>query len=309
MIMPCPVLPRDWLRFPVTVSLVAANVMVFVLFFWATPESNHLSDQVSDRDLRTAGRLYLAERFRPWHPEWMDGSLAQAPETLETYGQMALHDRRFLQTLEKGELSGPDPLAIRSLVKSANGFHQDLEERALHRFGLSSEREQSFTWLTYQFSHAGILHLVSNMAFLLLLGFVLETQIGGLPLLFLYLFGGIAGGLFFLHLDPYGVIPMVGASGSVSALIAAYPLLEPRRRIRYYYFILPFRGQHGFIYLPTLLIFPLFVVSDVASLLASPRGLMSGVAYSAHLGGALFGVLFALGLRLWQAKSRLSATS
>lgn len=299
MIVPCPELPRKWSHYPVTLSLLAANVAVYVLFFAGQPPMN-ASGHLSDRDLRTAGRLFMASDVLGAKPDWIEERRAHVPEKLETYGHIALRDRRFLDALEKGDFAraAADPVALKALTESARKFHADLEDRALHRFGLSSEREGGFAWLTYQFSHAGVLHLFSNAIFLLLLGFALETRIGGAALGALYVLGGLAGGFAYLSVDPNGVVPMVGASGSVSALIAAYPLLERRRRVRYYYFILPARGQHGFIHLPTLLIFPLFLASDLASFLASPAGLSGGVAYSAHLGGAILGAAFAL---LWRA--------
>jgi membrane associated rhomboid family serine protease len=114
---------------------------------------------------------------------------------------------------------------------------------------------------------------------------------GGLGLLALYVLGGVAGGAAFLSYNGPGVIPMVGASASISALLAFYFIVETRRRVRFVYFISPFPGHNGFIYLPTLLIFPLFLLVDFTNLLSSPDGLGGGVAYSAHAGGTLFGIL------------------
>lgn len=288
MIVPCPHIPRRWSDYPVTLALIAANVFIFMAFFSATEP---LADvHLSDRDLRTAGRLFLQETA--------GSALAdqpRTPERLEIYGQMALRDARFLGALQNGDFAAAaaDPLALRSLTEKARRFHDELGGRTLHRFGLSSERQGGLAWLTYQFSHAGAFHLLSNLVFLLILGLAIEARWGGLVLGGLYLLGGLAGGWAYLQLDPHGVIPMVGASGSVSALIAAYPLLERRRNVRFYYFLFPMRGQHGFIHLPVFWIFPLYLFSDVASLIASPAGLGGGVAYSAHVGGAILGLVAA----------------
>lgn len=294
MIIPCPELPRKWSHYPVTLSLVATNIFVYVLFFSGPTQTSSVM-KLTDRDLRTAGRLFMADSRKDRRPPWIEEKKGLTAERLETYGNVALRDRRFLKSLEDGDFAeaSADPIAVRALIKSAREFHEDLKDRNLHRFGLSSERESGLAWLTYQFSHAGAMHLLSNLVFLVLLGFALETLLGSGVLAFLYLIGGLAGGFAYLQMDPNGVVPMVGASGSVSAFIAAYPLLERRRRIRYYYFILPMRGLHGFIHLPKILIFPLFLVADVASLLASPAGLSGGVAYSAHIGGAIAGALLA----------------
>lgn len=293
MIIPCPVLPRRWSEFPVTWALVGANIFIFLIFFAGIPDST-ASDHLSDRDLRTAGRLLLSESQAGRRPPWLDTRGLITPERLETYGSLAVRDRGFLESLEKGEIASADPIALKALTESASKFHRQLQSQPLHRFGLSSERKDGFAWLTYQFAHAGLLHLLSNLIFLLLMGWALETRLGGATLLGMYLLGGMAGGAFFLFLYPQSVVPMIGGSGAVSALIAGYALSEPRRRIRYYYFLLPFPGLHGFIYLPTLLIFPLFLASDLASLISHPPGLMSGVAYSAHVGGAILGAVVAV---------------
>lgn len=302
MIIPCPVLPRRWSDFPVTWSLVAANIFIFLIFFAGNPDST-ASDNLTDRDLRTAGRLLLSESQASHRPAWLDTRGLLTPERLETYGSLAIRDRAFLESLEKGEIASADPIALKSLTEAARKFHSELQNQPLHRFGLSSERNGGFAWMTYQFAHAGLLHLLSNLIFLVLMGWALETRLGGSTLLATYLLGGSAGGAFFLFLYPQSVIPMIGASGSVSALIAAYALSEPRRRIRYYYFVMPFNDLHGFIYLPTLLIFPLFLVSDLASLIAHPPGMMSGVAYSAHVGGALLGAAVAVLCRVLRRNS------
>lgn len=308
MIVPCPELPRKWSHYPVTLSLAAINIFIYVLFF-AGQSPLSAASNLTDHDLRTAGRLFMSESRRGERPSWIEDRKALAPDRLETYGNLALRDRRFLKSLEDGEFAAvADPIAVKKLAESARKFHGDLAERNLHRFGLSSEREAGLAWVTYQFSHAGILHLFSNLVFLLLLGFALETILGSEMLGLLYLIGGLAGGYAYLLMDPNGVVPMVGASGSVSAFIAAYPLLERRRRIRYYYFILPLRGQHGFIHLPTHLIFPLFLVADVAAVLSSPPGLLGGVAYSAHVGGAVAGVVLA-GVMLVLKRRRVPSRS
>lgn len=122
----------------------------------------------------------------------------------------------------------------------------------------------------------------------------MEVLVGSWALLFIYLLGGLAGGWGFLFLDPQGTVPMVGASASISALLAFYCFAELRTRVRFVYFVSPIPGHWGPIYLPTLLIIPLFLVSDLANLWSTPEGLGSGVAYAAHLGGAVAGAFIAL---------------
>jgi membrane associated rhomboid family serine protease len=84
------------------------------------------------------------------------------------------------------------------------------------------------TLVTHQFLHAGLVHLAMNMVFLLWVGRQVEWIIGPGRLVTLYLLGGLAGGLLQVFMAPGSVVPVVGASGAVSAIFATYALLFAR---------------------------------------------------------------------------------
>jgi membrane associated rhomboid family serine protease len=209
---------------------------------------------------------------------------------MEILGTYALRDSDFLKRAETMKFHG-DEVAIENWRRDLGDFGHYYDSDTIYNFGLNRADIYSWTWLTYQFSHASLMHLFSNMLFLVVIGTTVETFVGGFGLVALYLLGGVAGGAAFLYYNGHGVIPMVGASASISALLAFYLVVERRRRVRYVYFISPFPNHNGFIYLPTLLIFPLFLLVDFTSLLSNPDGIGSGVAYSAHVGGTIFGLL------------------
>lgn len=132
------------------------------------------------------------------------------------------------------------------------------------------------------------------MIFLIFLGTAVESIVGGMGLITVYIIGGIFGGSFYLLLNQNGMIPVVGASASLSALLSFYLFMEPRKRIRYIYFVSPSKDHYGLIYLPKFLIFPLFILSDITQVLSmSQYGIGSSVAHSAHIGGVVAGVLLA----------------
>lgn len=301
MILPCPENPQSWNRRPITWMLVFLNIAVFLIFFADAPVSPTM-DLVKDKNLETAGRAFLqmipaqSEDVRRKTPDWVFEVSASRSVDLQLIGYYAIRQNFFLDGVGRFPFHG-DEIALGDLRKAVAVFQDKFPEDRLHRFGLSPSRDRSFAWLTYQFSHIGFLHLASNLVFLVFIGWAIEGLFGGTVLLILYLMGGFAGGAFFLGLFPGSYIPMVGASGSVSALIAFYALAEPKWRIRYYYLLFPAPGLNGFIYLPTLLILPLYLLADATGLIASPDGLMTGVAYSAHLGGAAFGAIAALLVR------------
>lgn len=299
MIIPCPEDFKDFSRYPLTITLAVLNVFIFILIFSGMTSGLTSSPVLQKEGLVLTGRLYyqylqnspaevLFEK-----PDWVHQMTSANTDQMGILGAYALRDSRFLNVADAGVYRG-DVVQIDSWKKNITEFRKKYQEQLLYRFGLSSGAKGPLSWLTYQFSHSNWIHLLSNLGFLILLGAAVEVMAGSGVLLFVYMAGGLAGGWGFLMMDSHGAVPMVGASASISALLAFYCVAELRKRIRYLYFASPMPGHYGAIYLPTLLIFPLFLVVDLANLWALPQGLGGGVAYAAHLGGSVFGVLIGL---------------
>jgi len=299
MILPCPEDVRQYSRFPLTITLVLLNIFIFVLIFNGNSSGITTSSLLQKDGLTLTGRLYyqylqgvpsedLLEK-----PAWVHEMKSANTEQMGVLGAYALRDARFLASAETLPYKG-DEVRISEWRQEFSEFRKKYQQQLLYRFGLSSLEKGPLSWVTYQFSHSNWMHLISNLAFLVLIGVAVESLVGSASLLFIYVLGGLAGGLGFLLSDSHGTVPMVGASASVSALLAFYCIAETRARVRFLYFVSPMEGQYGAIYLPTLLIIPLFLVVDLANLWSTPEGLGSGVAYAAHIGGAACGALLAL---------------
>ncbi len=303
MIFPCPQDIKKYQNFPLTITLVVLNVFIFILIFSGGTSSDiHSAEILKQESLHTTGRLYyqymqsLSAEQSEHIPQWLRELKFENKDQMTVLGGFALRDAVFLDKAEALEYSG-DVVQISQWRKDLSEFRKDYQSQLLFRFGLSSADKGIWVWLTYQFSHSNWMHLFSNLVFLVLMGAAVEALVGSPILLLVYLVGGVTGGLGFLLSDSHGVIPMVGASASISALMGFYVVAEMRARIRYLYFVSPAPGHYGSIYLPTWLIIPLFLLVDLASLWATPEGLGGGVAYAAHLGGAFGGILMGLVVR------------
>jgi len=140
--------------------------------------------------------------------------------------------------------------------------------------------------VTYQFLHAGPMHLFGNMLFLFVFGPPVEDRIGRIGFLTLYLVGGIAAGATHLIIEgdmvagQYIVSPVVGASGSVAAITGAFLMLFPGTGIR----VLLFFFIIGVYTIPAWWMILFAVLKDLIF-----AGSNSGVAHAAHLGGYAFG--------------------
>ncbi|SFC26844.1 Membrane associated serine protease, rhomboid family [Parapedobacter composti] len=160
-----------------------------------------------------------------------------------------------------------------------------------------------FTLITAMFMHGGIGHLAGNMLYLWICGDNVEDRMGHFRYLLFYLLCGVLSGLchvfttFFLGHDL--LIPCLGASGAISAVLAAYVVLFPRKRINFWFFFF-------IISVPAILAIGLWFVFQVSNGLGALGGEQAGgVAYAAHIGGFIVGLLFVNRFRRKIRKSRI----
>ncbi len=144
------------------------------------------------------------------------------------------------------------------------------------------------TLLTYMFFHADIFHLVGNMLFLWVFGDNVEDAMGHVRFLFFYLTCGVIAGLCHAFMAPDSELPLIGASGAVAGVIAAYLMLHPRVNVWVLAFkVIPLRITAGLM----LGIWILFQIVMVAMPDSGP------VAWWAHIGGLVAGAVLILFMR------------
>jgi len=150
------------------------------------------------------------------------------------------------------------------------------------------------------FFHGGFLHIAGNMLFLWVFGNNIEDRLGRIKFLLLYVLAGIAATYAQSVIAPTSVIPMIGASGAVAGVLGAYLLLFPRARVTtlvIFFFITA-------IELPAVVVLGLWFLLQVFQQAGSVSGAASGVAYMAHIGGFIAGMLLLLLFRPRRAPPR-----
>ena len=144
---------------------------------------------------------------------------------------------------------------------------------------------------TSMFMHGSILHLGGNMLFLWIFGNNVEDSMGPLKFILFYLAGGVAADALQIVFDPDSPVPTLGASGAVSAVLGGYILLYPRARVITVIFIVIF---FTILELPALVVLGLWFAQQVLfgalDYTTADQG-GGGVAYFAHIGGFVFGLL------------------
>jgi len=146
------------------------------------------------------------------------------------------------------------------------------------------------TVFTAMFMHGSILHIGGNMLFLWIFGNNVEDSMGPVKFLLFYLLGGIAAAALQIAIGPGSEIPNLGASGAVAGVLGGYLLLFPRARVITVIFIVFF---FTIVELPALLILGFWFVQQVlfGYFDLNSAGEEGGVAYFAHVGGFVFGLL------------------
>lgn len=147
---------------------------------------------------------------------------------------------------------------------------------------------EPLTYITYAFVHSGFWHLASNMLFLWVFGDNVEDAMGHVRFLVFYLLCAIAGALCHGLVATTSQAPLIGASGAISGVVAAYLVLHPRVRVWVLVFMrvpLP---------LPAFVPLVLWIGQQFVMLALDPDG---GVSWGAHVGGIVAGGLLVLIMR------------
>jgi membrane associated rhomboid family serine protease len=140
------------------------------------------------------------------------------------------------------------------------------------------------TLLSAMFMHGGWLHLGGNMLYLWIFGDNVEDRMGHLKYLIFYLLCGFLASATHIFFDPKSLIPSLGASGAIAGVLGAYLVLFPRQGVRVI--------QFGMITeVPALLVIGIWGLLQFISGFSSPGGAGGGVAYMAHVGGFVAGLL------------------
>lgn len=144
------------------------------------------------------------------------------------------------------------------------------------------------TVFTAMFLHGSWLHIISNMIYLWAFGPEIEDLMGPGRYLAFYLFGGVAAMLAQVAAAPASTVPALGASGAIAAVMGAFLVSYPRDKIRSLLIILVFVSVK---YIPAALLIGVWFLIQFANLGAVTQQAAGGVAYAAHVGGFIFGVV------------------
>jgi membrane associated rhomboid family serine protease len=277
-------------RWPiVTFTLIGLNILVFLGTNWTIASQ---AEQLGEAKVQLL-------RYAATHPD------------LKLSGK----SQEFVQSFQKSQpaawkqLQQPDALSLFHESTTPTGYESvfDAQDK-LSTLAAEYERQESasvldhyafipaqpkpLAYLTANFLHGGWLHLIGNMWFLWLAGFVLEDAWGRAMYTAFYLVAGAVALQFYAWTNPASIVPTLGASGAVAALMGAFLVRFPKLKIEMGW-LLRFRLIR--FKMAAYWLLPLWLLMEV--FYGSLLGSSSGVAHWAHVGGFAFGSLAALGLK------------
>jgi membrane associated rhomboid family serine protease len=293
-------------RWPhVTIALIALNALLFVV-------THGRLDQDFARLAEVQYRTVILAAEHPDAPltdnqQELVNSFRKSQEA--EWDRLAAGDKGKQDADSPDEAEGADEvdeIATKPTVFDSDRANQELialasqlddlrQSSVLARFTFFPSRPTLITYITANFLHGGWMHLIFNMWFLWLAGAVLE-DVWGRPLYAgVYLFSGMGALAVHALVYPNSLVPVIGASGAIAALMGAFLVRFPKTKIQLGFFYWLLRPRLRRFSWPAYAVLPLWFVEQALS--AALAGEKGGVAYWAHIGGFIIGAGLASMLR------------
>ncbi len=269
----------DWRRPPlVLIALVVINVLVYA--FYQTGDNDKITRAIEyyqqhemlDVEWR-AYKAYARDKELPWE-------INKRNQYIVYYMVTDLNFDRFMSG--KGEQFIPKTKrqSWRSKRDQLEAISSQISGNA---FGFHSKQISLVQLITSQFLHGDIQHLLGNMVFLILVGFAVEAALGRGVFLAYYLISGIGSALLYAAMAPVGGGSLIGASGSISGVMAMYVVLFGFRKIQFFYWVVVVTGYFR---AAAILMLPVYLLKEIHSYVTMDG---SNIAFTAHIGGFITG--------------------
>ncbi len=275
-------------RWPVvTFALIALNLLIFLGTHWK------IEAQEPERiEVRTHVLVLAATHPDLRMPEdvqmFVNEVQSKTPELM--WKELASTERKPEDAWEAQIREVEDPEQLQAEMDTlAQRFAEEQKSSILENYAFVPAHPQPISYLTSVFLHTGWIHLIGNMWFLWLAGFILEDRWGRVIYPIFYILAGVAASLIHAMFNPGSLAPALGASGAIAALMGGFLVRFPKLKIHMLWYMLIFRIRFK---APAYWLLPMWLFMEVSY--GSLFGQASGVAHWAHVGGFIFGVLAAV---------------
>jgi membrane associated rhomboid family serine protease len=289
-------------RWPVvTLALIAINTIVFFLTTISMSDEAPQLREVKSNILILAA-VHPELKMHPDEERLVEGFKKSHPDQ---WKQVQSPYREVINAYDAKIKLMEDPGKLQDEMDSLNQRYVQLSSSSItEQYAFVPAHPSALSYLTANFLHGGWMHLIGNMWFLWLAGFVLEDAWGRWLYSAFYLIAGAAALQFHAWLNPGSITPTLGASGAVAALMGAFLVRFPQMKIEmaWIWWFSPIRllrtGNPFRMFrfkAAAYWLLPLWLGVEI--LYGTLFGSMSSVAHWAHVGGFAFGALAAVGIR------------
>ena len=277
----------DWKRPPfILIALVMLNIIIFVFY----QGDDH---KVIERAIQNYEEQGLADIEFPAYDEYQT-DFAPQDKLSRNDDWLVYHmlmDEEFRTYIDKNQHELIQKDKQQHWRDSMLQVDTMLDKISVKAGGLDPSSIKPINLLTHQFLHGGFMHLFGNMVFLIITGFAVETALGHARFLIYYLVCGVGACLLFtvIHNTSGGTSTnLVGASGSISGVMAMYLALFKLRKIEFFYWVFIFTGYFKSV---AIILLPAYILKEIFMLMFTDG---SNVAYMAHVGGFVAGTILIL---------------
>lgn len=277
-------------RWPVvTISLIVLNSIIFIATYSSMQEQAPLLGKATAHILLLAG-MHPELKVSPQAQKVVDNFSGKYPESWQ---KIKSGSYQVIDEWDARMRLIDDPVKLQSEMDSLTEQYSNLSANSVTRkYAFVPGDTKPITYLTANFLHGGWLHLIGNMWFLWLAGFVLEDLWGRPMYSVFYLIAGVAAMQFYAWTNPGSMVPTLGASGAIAGLMGAFLARFPTMKIEMMWLFLFRRYKFK---APAYWLLPLWLGLEI--FYGGLIGSSDGVAHWAHVGGFIFGAVAATALR------------
>ena len=278
-------------RWPVvSIAIMAINVLAFLGTHWQIEAQNPKRSEVRAHILLLAA-MHPELSMRPDAQEFVTRFKNGNPAV---WSRVSSPSRDVVDAWDAKMRLIEDPAELQRQMDSLEQQFAELEHSSiLQRYAFIPAHPQPIAYVTANFLHGGWLHIIGNMWFLWLAGAILEDTWGRVIYPIFYFISGAMALQFYAWASPGSIVPTLGASGAVAALMGAFLVRYPKTKIEMLWlFGFGFRSYR--FHARAYWLLPLWLGMEIFS--GAIFGSSSGVAHWAHVGGFVFGAVGAVGL-------------
>ena len=287
-------------RWPiVTLGLIAVNVIIFLF-------TNFAADDPSLKLRETRLHILMLSAIHPelQMPPEIQKMVSDFQERKPEVWALIKNENRPVEDAwdAKFRYLVSNPPALQEEMDSlTRQYSEFLSASIVDRYAFVPAERQPITYITASFLHGGWLHLIGNMWFLWLAGFVLEDAWGRWIYTAFYFIAGAAALQFYSWSNPGSMTGLIGASGAVAALMGAFLVRFPKMKIEMMWLI---RFRTYRFHAEAYWLLPVWLLMEV--FYGTLFGASSGVAHWAHVGGFVFGGIVAWALRFTHLEHKVT---